>query len=177
MSPFLAYTATNPFFSRFAVGLGLQAASTGPLFITKVTVTGWLWSLLIGLPPFHSPSFCCFFGFVGFPCLPLPFFLPLLVCVLFTLLTLLALFDKYVLYGEDVKIAADSDLRVHFLRFFCLFLEGGIGLVTDYLFQVGGLVLPPLLDPLECSYNDQHIRLCLWTIGRWVKSCSPLHKL
>ena len=42
MIPFLAYTAANPFFSRFAVGPGLQAVYAGPLFITEVTVTGWL---------------------------------------------------------------------------------------------------------------------------------------
>ena len=46
MSPFLAYTAANLFFSRFAAGPGLQAVYTGPLFLTEVTITGWLWSLL-----------------------------------------------------------------------------------------------------------------------------------
>ena len=117
MVPFLSYIAANPFFSRFAVRPGLQAAYAGPLFITEVTVTDWLWSFLrptlLLQPLLLLFLWLCFF----FACLQLLFFLSLLVYVLFTLL---ALSNKYVLYGEDVKIAADSDLRVSFLGFLIL---------------------------------------------------------
>ena len=46
MGPFLAYVASYPFLSRFAVSKGFTTINAGPLFITAVTVSGWLCSLL-----------------------------------------------------------------------------------------------------------------------------------
>ena len=99
-----------------------RAASSiyaGPLFITEVTVTGWLWSLLrpTSLP---QPLIWLFLWLCGF-CLLTVALLSFFACLRFVhFVDLLALPNKYVLYGENVKIAADSDLRVRFLGFLIL---------------------------------------------------------